>query len=142
MPFNSTLFWLLLGAGLCSIELVLPTAFVAFVMGLSALLVAVVSPLLPLGLQVALWMLLSAVGVFGSRRFIRPRSRMKSLDDVRAETLTEIAPGQAGRVMYEGNSWLARCEDEKLAIAPGQRVYVVRREGTTLVVLPENLLTS
>jgi membrane protein implicated in regulation of membrane protease activity len=56
------------------------------------------------------------------------------------ETLTEILPGQAGRVLYEGNSWRARCDDDKLSLAPGQKVYVVSREGTTLIVMPENIL--
>jgi len=56
-----------------------------------------------------------------------------------AETLTEIPAGKEGRVLYEGNLW-ARCDDHNLAIAPNQKVYLVRREGTTLIVLPENLL--
>jgi len=46
--------------------------------------------------------------------------------------------GKEGRVLYEGN-FLARCDDHNLAIAPNQKVYLVRREGTTLIVLPENL---
>ncbi|WP_439648944.1 NfeD family protein [Leptolyngbya ohadii] len=49
-------------------------------------------------------------------------------------------PGQTGRVIYEGNSWQARCEDEGMTIAPNQRVYVVDRRGTTLIVIPESLL--
>jgi membrane protein implicated in regulation of membrane protease activity len=39
-------------------------------------------------------------------------------------------------VLYEGSSWQARCRDEALAIAPQQKVKVIDREGTTLIVMP------
>nr|WP_250124522.1 NfeD family protein [Chroococcidiopsis sp. CCMEE 29] len=144
MPMSSTLLWLVAGAVLCSLELVLPTAFVAFMMGISAFVVALVSLIFPqLALQVFLWLALSTTLVVLSRRLLpSPRRLTKIQDALVAETLTEIAAGKEGRVLYEGNSWRARCEDHKLAIAPDQRVYVVRREGTTLIVMPENLLHS
>jgi len=130
--------WLLAGVVLCLIEFVLPTAFVAFVMGLSALIVAAVSAVLPLNAQIILWMALSAVMVLGSRRFINRKAALK-LDATEAETLTEILPGKPGRVLYEGNSWSARCETFDGAIAPHQKVYIVGRKGTTLIVVPEGL---
>lgn len=144
MLISSTLLWLLAGAVLCLTELILPTAFVAFMMGISAFVVALVSLIFPqLGLQVFLWLGLSTAFVLLSRRFLRsPRRMAKIQDATEAETLTEIAAGQTGRVLYEGNSWRARCEDYNLAIAPNQKVHVVRREGTTLIVVPENLLHS
>jgi membrane protein implicated in regulation of membrane protease activity len=125
-------------------ELFLPTAFVAFMMGISAFVVALVSLIFPqLALQVFLWLALSTTLIVLSRRLLpSPRRLTKIQDALVAETLTEIAAGKEGRVLYEGNSWRARCEDHKLAIAPDQRVYVVRREGTTLIVMPENLLHS
>jgi len=130
--------WLLAGVVLCLIEFVLPTAFVAFVMGLSALIVAAVSAVLPLNAQIILWMALSAVMVLGSRRFINRKAALK-LDATEAETLTEILPGKPGRVLYEGNSWSARCETFEGTIAPHQKVYIVGRKGTTLIVVPEGL---
>jgi membrane protein implicated in regulation of membrane protease activity len=144
MLISSTLLWLLAGAVLCFMELILPTAFVAFMLGISAFVVALVSLIFPqLGLQVFLWLGLSTAFVLFSRYFLpSPRRMTKIRDAIEAETLTEIAAGKAGRVIYEGNSWRARCEDHTLAIAPRQKVYVVRREGTTLIVLPENLLHS
>lgn len=144
MLISSTLLWLLAGAFLCSIELFLPTAFVAFMMGISAFIVALISLIFPqLAIQVFLWLALSTAFVLLSRRFLpSPRRITKIQDAVEAETLTEIAPGKEGRVLYEGNSWRARCADHQSAIAPDQRVYVVRREGTTLIVLPEHLLHS
>jgi membrane protein implicated in regulation of membrane protease activity len=141
MSLSPTVIWLLIGTGLCLTELVLPTAFVAFVMGISAFAVALVAGLIPLNLQVALWALLSLVLVLLSRRLVRSRAAIK-LDATEAETLTEIQPGKAGRVLYEGNSWAARCDDPTIAIAPHQKVYVVARKGTTLIVVPENLLHS
>lgn len=138
-----TLIWLLAGIVLCLMELLLPTAFVQFMMGISAFAVALISylGLSSLWLQVILWLLLSTVLVVFSRRFLQPPTgRSKISDAVIGETLTEILPGQAGRVLYEGNSWRARCDDDKLSLAPGQKVYVVSREGTTLIVMPENIL--
>ncbi|MBD2250205.1 NfeD family protein [Nostoc parmelioides] len=141
MPI-STLIWLLAGAVLCLTELFLPSAFIAFMMGISALMVALLSQLgLALWLQVVAWLFLSSVLIVLSRRFLQPRQRKSKIQDaITAETLTEILPGQTGRVIYEGNSWRAKCDDEQITIAANQRVYVVRREGTTLVVMPENLL--
>ncbi|QYX33340.1 NfeD family protein [Sphaerospermopsis torques-reginae] len=138
-----TLIWLLAGIVLCLMELFLPTAFVQFMMGVSAFAVALLSylGLSSLWLQVVLWLLLSTVLVVFSRRFLQPPTRKSKISDaVIGETLTEILPGQAGRVLYEGNSWRARCDDHNLSLAPGQKVYVVSREGTTLIVMPENIL--
>ena len=144
MPISSTLIWLLAGAVLCLMELALPTAFVAFMMGVSAFVVALVSLIFPqLALQVFLWLALSTAFVLLSRRLLPPPRRMTKIQDaIVAETLTEIPAGKEGRVLYEGNSWRGRCEGHSLAIAPNQKVYVVRREGTTLIVVPENLLHS
>ncbi|MFN6570722.1 NfeD family protein [Dendronalium sp. ChiSLP03b] len=141
MP-SSTLIWLMAGAVLCLTELLLPSAFVAFMMGISAFVVALLSLVgLSIWLQVTIWLLLSTVLVVLSRRFLQPRRRNSKIQDaIIAETLIEIPAGQTGRVLYEGNSWRAKCDDEKLSIAPHQRVYVVRREGTTLIVVPENIL--
>ncbi|MBW4676991.1 MAG: NfeD family protein [Desmonostoc geniculatum HA4340-LM1] len=144
MP-SFTLIWLLAGSVLCLMELFLPSAFVAFMMGISAFVVALLSGvgLTSLWLQIVVWLLLSTTLILLSRRFLQPRRRKSKIQDaVTAETLTEIPPGKTGRVLYEGNSWQARCDDDKFRIASNQRVYVVRREGTTLIVIPENLLSS
>ncbi|HLO49997.1 MAG TPA: NfeD family protein [Kamptonema sp.] len=140
---NPTQFWLLAGAILCLAELLLPTAFVAFMMGLSAFAVAVVSLVLPnLNLQVLLWMAFSAIFVLLSRRLIPNQTGRGIEDSKEAQTLTEIPAGGAGRVIYEGNSWRASCADDAVAIAPSQKVIVVGRQGTTLIVMPEHLLHS
>jgi len=143
MLWNPTLFWLISGALLCLAELFLPTAFVAFMMGLSAFTVAAISLALPyVNLQIFLWLVFSTFFVLATRRLI-PKGKARAIEDAKeAKTLTEIPPGEAGRVIYEGNSWRARCEDCDAAIPANQNVIVVGRKGTTLIVVPENLLHS
>ncbi|MGB8688063.1 MAG: NfeD family protein [Microcoleus sp.] len=143
MIWTPTLLWLLAGALLCLTELFLPTAFVAFMMGLSAFAVAAISLALPyVNLQIFLWMVFSTFFVLATRRLI-PKGKARAIEDAKeAKTLTEIPPGEAGRVIYEGNSWRARCEDCDAAIPANQNVIVVGRKGTTLIVVPENLLHS
>ncbi|NET42316.1 NfeD family protein [Okeania sp. SIO2B3] len=143
MLLNPTIFWLLAGAILCFLELLVPTAFVEFMMGLSAFIVAGVSLLIPsISVQVALWMIFSVASILGFRRLLPNHTVATIADAQEAETLTEILPGQPGRVIYEGNSWRAKCDDESSTIAANEKVIVVRREGNTLFVLPENLLNS
>lgn len=143
MFFTPPLVWLIVGSLLCLMELIFPTAFVEFIMGLSAIVVGGIALVVPyVNLQVFLWMILSGVFIFLTRRFL-PRSRVTILEDAKeAETLTDIPPGETGRVIYEGNSWRARCEDDQITIRAHQKVIVVRREGTTLIVIPETLLQS
>lgn len=142
MTMSPSVIWLIAGIVLCMMEVVLPTAFVEFVMGISALIVAFVALSVPqVGLQVMLWLVLSVSLTVLSRRFI-PQRRSRLIEDSHeARTLTSIPPGETGRVIYEGNSWQARCEDESLAIAADQKVVVVERRGTTLIVLPEHLVS-
>ena len=143
MP-SSSLIWLLGGSVLCLTELFLPSAFVCFIMGTSALMVGLLSYLGigNLWIQVAAWLLLSTTLTIISRRFLQPRRRKSLIQDAAiGETLTEILPGQVGRVLYEGNSWRAKCDDHKITLPSQQTVYVVRREGTTLIVMPDNFLS-
>ncbi|MBF2075377.1 MAG: NfeD family protein [Synechococcales cyanobacterium C42_A2020_086] len=138
---SAPLLWLIAGVLLCVMEFVLPTAFVELTMGLSAILVAFIAFVVPsFGVQVAIWFGLSLALTLLLRRFLPKRSSSKLIDAHEAQTLTAIPAGQTGRVLYEGNSWQARCEDESLTIAPNQIVYVVGRRGTTLLVLPKSLI--
>jgi membrane protein implicated in regulation of membrane protease activity len=141
---NIALLWLIAGSLLCLMELLFPVAFVAMMMGLSAVLVGAVAGLVPsLGfpLQIFLWILLSTLFVILSRRFVPKRSQHPQLrDDSEGEVLSAILPGEGGRVLYEGNSWRAECQDPQLEIPERQKVYIVGRKGNTLIVLPLQVL--
>ncbi|MBF2037366.1 MAG: NfeD family protein [Leptolyngbyaceae cyanobacterium T60_A2020_046] len=138
------LFWLIIGVILCLMELFLPTAFVEATLGVSALLTAVVALFVPqFSLQVGVWMVASVFfTVWGLRRFVPKRTPYTLADATEARTLTAIPPGETGRVIYEGNSWPARCEDRNTVIAANQIVIVVGRQGNTLMVIPENALQN
>jgi membrane protein implicated in regulation of membrane protease activity len=129
--------WFLIGIGLCLLEAVFPTAFVALVAGVSALIVAFLPSWLPIGLQVVVWLTLSALGIWASRGFVDRRAPQQ-FDAKEGKMLTDLIPGEFARVLYEGNSWKACCEDPTLAIAADEKVLVVGRQGTTLLVLPES----
>ncbi|MDA0672877.1 MAG: NfeD family protein [Cyanobacteria bacterium] len=138
---SPALFWFIAGVILCLMELFLPTAFVEATLGVSALLVAVVALVVPnLAIQIALWMVFSALTVVGLRYLMPKRTPYTLADATEARTLTAIAPGETGRVIYEGNSWQARCEDMGTAIGVNQRVIVVGRRGNTLLIIPERAL--
>lgn len=137
--------WLIIGLALWAIELLipLPTLLIAGAMGLAAILVAAIAfvlpNIIPMGLQILVWMLISGILVNLSRRFI-PRDSHQLQEASEGFTLTEIPAGQTGRVQHEGVSWKARCDDPQITIAADQKVIVLRRQGTTLIVVPETWL--
>ncbi|MBD2653568.1 MULTISPECIES: NfeD family protein [Synechocystis] len=135
--------WIVAGTILCLVEVIFPVDFVAVVMGLSAVATAGVALLVPgsFALQSLCWLGLSVLSIILLRRFL-PRPRQKSIlrDAVEGQCLTAILPGETGRVLYEGNSWRAECQDPDVAIAIDEKVYVVGRSGNTLLVYPANAL--
>jgi membrane protein implicated in regulation of membrane protease activity len=134
--------WLIIGTTLCLIELVVPTAFTAVCLGVSALLVSIVALLVPswFGVQIAIWMLLSCGLVALGYRINKKRTSRKIQASTEAEALTAMMPNQTGRVLYEGASWQAKCADGVESIEPHDRLHVVDREGTTLIVMPMHQL--
>ena len=134
--------WLIFGSILCLMELILPTAFVAFMMGISAIIVSATALIITnTSIQMILWLIFSSLLVFGSRKYLTPKHSHSLLQDAQeGKTLTEISSTKAGRVMYEGNSWRAICADENTSISPEKTVYIVSRIGNTLFVLPANIL--
>lgn len=141
MELSPPILWLVAGLLLCLLELVVPTAFIEFVMGISAIAVALLAFVVPqVSIQIVVWLVLSVALTFVTRRLI-PHGKTDAIADSKeAKTLTAIAPGAIGRVLYEGNSWQARCGDEDLEILPNQPVYVIGRRGTTLIVMPESIV--
>ncbi|MBW4460984.1 MAG: NfeD family protein [Nodosilinea sp. WJT8-NPBG4] len=140
---NYPLFWAILGAVFCLMELFLPTGFVESTLGLSAFIVAFIALGVPsFSFQIVAWVTLSLVLIFLLLRFVPKRTPYSLQESTEARTLTAIAPGQTGRVIYEGNSWQARCDDETITIGADQPVVVVRRKGNTLYVIPESALRA
>ncbi|PSR16241.1 hypothetical protein C8255_18915 [filamentous cyanobacterium CCP3] len=140
---NYPLLWAILGAVFCLMELFLPTGFVESTLGISAFVVAFFALAVPIfSLQIVLWVALSLVFIFLLRRFVPKRTPYSLQESTEARTLTAIAPGKTGRVIYEGNSWQARCDDETITIGADQPVVVVSRKGNTLYVIPESALRA
>ena len=139
---NPPLFWTIAGGVLCMTELIFPTAFVSFMMGVSALLVAVISLFIPqYNLLMGLWLIFSIGLTVLSRRFFTSKSKATITgDDLEAKAISGIPAGTTGRVLYEGNSWQAKCADETRDIAPNEAVYVLDKKGNTLIVLPSEML--
>jgi membrane protein implicated in regulation of membrane protease activity len=135
---TTVLLWLIAGVVLCILEFTVPTAFVEFIMGISAIIVAFVAMVEPrFSIQVAIWLFLSAVMIIASRRFVPVDQPSMVKNAEIAKTLTEIPPDEVGRILYEGCSWQAKCGNPNEAIAPGVKVHIVGREGNTLLVVPE-----
>ncbi|BAZ44192.1 hypothetical protein NIES4102_11990 [Chondrocystis sp. NIES-4102] len=139
---NPTVLWLIAGGIFCCLELVFPTAFVSFMMGVAAFIVAIISLVFPNhSLLMGLWLILATGLTLTSRRFFTPkRSKVLTGDDTQAIAVSGIPAGSVGRVLYEGNSWQAKCADETRDIAPNEPLYIVRRQGNTLIVLPSQML--
>ena len=132
--------WLIAGVVLCLMEALLPTAFTELTLGISAIIVGLLAFVIPqVGIQVALWLFLSVLFLLLFRRFMHTQPPRLLEDSREAQALTEIMPGQLGRVIYEGNSWQALSESDR-AIAPNQPVVVIGRRGTTLIVMALNQL--
>lgn len=147
------LFWGVTGVSFCAIELWVQKYWghkyqaIAFIMGMIALIMGLrsSSPLMAVQFkwQVLYWMGLSTISVIWLRpMFIKGKRTIAVPDASEARTLSAILPGEVGRVLYEGSSWPAQCDDRDLAIAANQKVYVLRCEGNTLIVVPQQLFHS
>ncbi|TAG96045.1 MAG: NfeD family protein [Oscillatoriales cyanobacterium] len=89
--------------------------------------------------QIFYWMGISLALSIWIRPIFIVRKKFVIPEATEATTISEIFPGETGMVIYEGASWKARNEDSQ-GIAPRQKVYVLRREGNTLIVVPDKLI--
>ncbi|MGB3786554.1 MAG: NfeD family protein [Phormidesmis sp.] len=134
---NPAVIWIAIGVVFCLMEVLIPTAFLESAFGISAFGVALLSLVVRgLNYQIVLWMLLSALIFWGLKRFVPNPTAPALRQATEARTTTAIQPGKTGRVIYEGNSWQARCEDRQASIGPDQEVFVLERKGNTLIVIP------
>ncbi|MFB2882364.1 NfeD family protein [Floridanema aerugineum] len=143
-----TLFWFFLGTFLCLTELFFAKniaknyKLVPLIAGVNSIILAIFlfrTYYLPdWNWQIAYWMGLSAVSVIWLRPMFLKSTKSKVREATEAKTITEILAGKTGKVLYEGTIWHARCNDKTIAIASDQIVYVLGREGNTLIIAPEN----
>ena len=143
------LFWFALGVMLCLTELFLAKnlaksyKFVPLIAGIIAIILSIlllkVYYLPDWNWQIGYWMIFSTVSVIWLRPMLLKNKKVIVRDATEAKTITEILAGKTGKVLYEGTIWQARCNDQSMAIASDQTVYVLRREGNTLIVAPEQL---
>ena len=89
--------------------------------------------------QIFYWMGISLALTIWIRPIFIVRKKFVIPEATEATTISEILSGETGMVIYEGASWKARNEDSQ-GIAPRQKVYVLRREGNTLIVVPDKLI--
>lgn len=138
--FSPSLSWFMVGLLLIGLELLvpLPTLLIAGAMGVGALCVAAVLTIVNvhISIQLLIWVAASALFIWYTRRFT-PKGTWNIKDAEFGVTTTEILPNQMGRVKYEGNSWKARCDDPSTEIGMNEKVYVLRRQGNMLIVMPE-----
>lgn len=130
--------WLVTGLAFLGIAmLVFEPTIVAF--GFAALITGVAAiSVREFSLQLLIWGVLSVSLAIVLRGFVPRQS--KDLGPVTQASVSQpIPPGGVGEVTYEGSFWTARCQISDVAIAVGQIVQVVGRQGNTLIVLPNDV---
>lgn len=144
-PFPAPLVWLLLSGLLLAIEWLQPGFDGLIVAVLGGLFLSVLTALvpLPIGLQIILFVVITAAGVLRLSRWSAegiPSSDHPRLKGDTAEVLGTITPGGEGRVRWHGQSWAACSLDLEQSLEKGDQVLVMGREGTHLQILPITLL--
>ena len=157
--FTPPMFWLLLGVVLSAIDLFIQKTqpqkyrFYVLMMGVAALISSFVLWRGSIAFQfdwanvmyeafdwqIFYWMGISLALSIWIRPVFIVRKKFVLPEATEAITLSEILAGEIGMVMYEGVSWKARNEDSQ-GIEKKKKVYVLRREGNTLIVIPDKLI--
>jgi membrane protein implicated in regulation of membrane protease activity len=137
--------WLVVGVLLAIAEL-FTLDFVLIMLGAGAFVAAIVAAVdAPLPAQVAVFALVSALGLAAVRPAIRRRLHrgadpakmgIEALEGTEATVIEEVAPGR-GMVKIGGELWSARPYDMTQTIAPGTHVRVVEVRGATALVWKE-----
>ncbi|HEY9300122.1 MAG TPA: NfeD family protein [Phormidium sp.] len=155
-------FWLITGVTFYLIEFFLakkwpnPYKLIAFSLGSSALITLFVVWQMTaqlginwsiimyedFGIQVLYWMGVSLAFVIWVRPTFIKRKKFVIPDATEAKTVTDILPGETGQVLYEGTFWQARCADKLAKIESNENVYVLHREGNTLIIVPTTMFNA
>ncbi|QBG47584.1 NfeD family protein [Verrucomicrobia bacterium S94] len=141
--FTPIFWWAIIGVGLMLCEFIMP-GLILFFFGIGALITALVSWLLPVGLsaQLMVFTVASLVSLFGLRRLIKPvftgnesdvntDSYNEGMIGREAEVSVEITPESPGKVILNGTAWKAE-SGETLTV--GQRVVISGQKSLTLMV--------
>lgn len=140
-PIWSPLIWLLVAGVLLIVELVQPSFDGLMFAVFAGLVVSVLTALFPLQawIQISLFSFITVLGTLWLSRWSarrNPKPGGRRLKEDTAEVLDSIQPGGEGRVRWHGQSWAASSLDVETPLQPGDRVFVIGREGTRLQVLP------
>ncbi|MFP4378315.1 MAG: NfeD family protein [Spirochaetales bacterium] len=140
----ASVIWAIIGLVLIVSEFVVP-GFVIFFFGAGALLNALLVALVPgiagnIVAQILIWLGFSTLTLFGLRRYFAKWFRGRTFDEEdRAEYIgkeakvTEaIGPDKPGRIRFNGTTWVAESYSENFSA--GQRVEIIKREGTRFIV--------
>lgn len=135
------LIWLGISVLLLSLLLAQPSFDWLMFGALGALIVAIVSTILPssLWLKILIFSAITLTGTIWLRRvtmFRHPSQTILNQRENVAEVLTEITPVSEGRVRWHGQCWAAISLDLKGSVKEGDQVIVIGREGSLLQILP------
>jgi len=152
--WSPPLLWLLLGSVLLGLALLgVDTDGLLLIGGLTALLITVVTALLPLPpiLAAALFIAVSGASYGWLRRWSR-RQREAALPQSSQADLARVISGFSdgtnaerpgeGRVLWQGQSWAAVNLESSSPLAPGRVVQVMGRDGTRLQILARSEATG
>jgi membrane protein implicated in regulation of membrane protease activity len=140
----TALYWVYLGIALIFFELMTP-GLVSIFFGLSALVVALITylvPGMPEYLQWILFSIFSVLFILLLRKTLKKTfsGKTKVTDDTadpftgkRAVVISRITPNQPGRVEFNGSSWLAEADIE---IEPDTPVRITGKQNLTFTVEP------
>jgi membrane protein implicated in regulation of membrane protease activity len=105
-------------------------------LGLAALITAIVAITVSSApTQFIIWGILS-IALAVVLRGLVPKGSRDLKSNIEATVSETIPRGGIGLVSYEGALWKARSQISDAAIPPGKIVYVVGRQGLTLMVIP------
>ncbi|UTF59896.1 NfeD family protein [Gilvimarinus sp. DA14] len=140
--------WIVFGIALSALEILLPSFFMLW-LGVSAIVVGLVTWLVPLSLalQLLLWIVLSFLSLLAWFKWIAPRMKDKTLSGMAMEK----AVGQIGTVLnytvstqrgilrfpapvLGEDEWRFICTSD---LQPGDRVIVMDFSGNDLIVKPK-----
>jgi membrane protein implicated in regulation of membrane protease activity len=137
------LIWLIVGAALTLLELVVPGGIVIF-LGISAVAVALgvrFGHLPHFGASLMAWLGLSVVLLFTLRslfmKYFEGDSTVQNVDEsadylnAMVEVIEAVHPYKEGRVSFRGSTWQARSDEE---IAQGTTAVIIGRDGNTWII--------